>query len=482
MSLTSLFTDIADAIREKDGTTEDIVASDFPDRILAIPTVGDGVTVESITITAQPNKLNYYAGETFDPTGMAVYANFSNGKSMYVNHSYLTFNPSDELQESDTSVTVSFQWGTDTVSVTQEIFIIVVAIFGVMWNYANNSSALTRLTPNTDPNNLVTATVSNEPSPAVGDGTGDSPFDNYMPWAGMEEYNIVNDQITYKKGDEGFSRIDHETVVYIPEFWYTCIDDETNQKRYWYISNKEYEGLEKHPGGGKYLAKYKVNLNVESRSGYPFYSSISVTEAISKCSNKGSKFYLSDITIWSAIQILYLVEYANWNSQQKIGDGVYSSYVPSGQTDIMTYHTGKVSDDEWPQIQYRGIEGIYGNAIEMIQGLKCISLSVKVSIDGTTYNDYGTLPYTMGNSMVVSKLDYNPSYKWVFIPKKQSGTNTSKYITDSAYISNNPDQSHYLCLGGYSGNEYYGGLFMYYHSSGESKNYGFRYAYDPNRT
>lgn len=38
MSLSTLFTGIADAIREKDGSTEPIVANDFPARIQAIPT------------------------------------------------------------------------------------------------------------------------------------------------------------------------------------------------------------------------------------------------------------------------------------------------------------------------------------------------------------------------------------------------------------------------------------------------------------
>lgn len=43
MALADLFTDIADAIREKDGTTETIVANDFPARIQAIET-GGGAT------------------------------------------------------------------------------------------------------------------------------------------------------------------------------------------------------------------------------------------------------------------------------------------------------------------------------------------------------------------------------------------------------------------------------------------------------
>ena len=41
MLLTDLFTQIADAIREKDGTEERIAAVDFPSRILAISTEGE---------------------------------------------------------------------------------------------------------------------------------------------------------------------------------------------------------------------------------------------------------------------------------------------------------------------------------------------------------------------------------------------------------------------------------------------------------
>ena len=42
MALTDFFTQIANAIRSKDGTTEPIVATDFPQRILDIPSGGGG--------------------------------------------------------------------------------------------------------------------------------------------------------------------------------------------------------------------------------------------------------------------------------------------------------------------------------------------------------------------------------------------------------------------------------------------------------
>lgn len=111
------------AIQEKGGTVpQNANSQNLAQAINSIPT--SGVSVESITITSQPNKISYYVDDIFDPTGMAVYANFSNGKSMYVNHENLTFDPSGPLTESDTFVTVNFQWGTDTVTATQSIIVI----------------------------------------------------------------------------------------------------------------------------------------------------------------------------------------------------------------------------------------------------------------------------------------------------------------------------------------------------------------------
>ena len=51
-NITALFGDIADAIREKDETTEPIVADTFPSRIRAIPTGGGTETITAINLTA----------------------------------------------------------------------------------------------------------------------------------------------------------------------------------------------------------------------------------------------------------------------------------------------------------------------------------------------------------------------------------------------------------------------------------------------
>ena len=97
------------------------------------------------------------------------------------------------------------------------------SVFGVSWDSSNPSTALTRLTKANDPNKLVTVDIKTEPVPAVGTGSGSSPFDSYMPWMGMEEYNIINTsgKVLNKKGESGFTRtnISVPVMVKIPEFY-----------------------------------------------------------------------------------------------------------------------------------------------------------------------------------------------------------------------------------------------------------------------
>ena len=59
-----------------------------------------------------------------------------------------------------------------------------VRIYGVCWSYGNSSTACTRLLRASDPNALVNVDIATSPSPAVGGGSGSSPFDACMPGAG----------------------------------------------------------------------------------------------------------------------------------------------------------------------------------------------------------------------------------------------------------------------------------------------------------
>ena len=88
MALTDLFTNIANAIREKDGTTGLIMANDFPTRILNIPSGGTSdnfatgtfTVAEDVRITWNQYSSSYYAiphGLETTPNVCAVWADYS---------------------------------------------------------------------------------------------------------------------------------------------------------------------------------------------------------------------------------------------------------------------------------------------------------------------------------------------------------------------------------------------------------------------
>ena len=310
-------------------------------------------------------------------------------------------------------------------------------VFGVVWDYSNSSTALTRLNRQSDPSGFVTVDVLTEPAAAVGTGFGSSPFDSHAPWSGMEEYNIVDNAVGPKYGETGFSRTDNDTMVYIPEFYYNVKDDSANSKRYFYISDRKIDGFEKHPGSGRYVGRYNTIAGNYSESGAAPYVNITINTARTGATGKGSKWSLYDYASWCAIQLLYLVEYADWDSQTKIGRGYVdgSSALASGATDTMAYHTGRVAGtDGKTAVQYRHIENAWGNVAEFVDGLNAKGSSVYICTDPSKYasntaDRYIEFTGMPTKSAYISGLKYYDGCPWLMLPQTGKGS-SSTYIPD----------------------------------------------------
>lgn len=316
-------------------------------------------------------------------------------------------------------------YGVYTVDISLEVF-------GVVWNYGNSSTALTRLTRESDPYSFVSTNITSEPNPAVGASYGTSPFDKYMPWKGMEEYNIVNSVVGVKQGEQGFSRT-NDTVVFIPEFYYKVVDDATNKKRYFYISSRWISGFEKHPGSGRYVGKYNTASGYVSKTGLNPLTSITRDTARTKSMEKGSGWYQYDYASWCAVILLYIVEYADWNSSSKIGTGANKGV--SGRTDSMTYHTGEASTTSG--VQYRHIENVFGNIETFVDGINFRGNNVYVCTNpdkyandiDSAYTDVGT---KTGSSGYIKALGFSKTAPWAFYPTEVGGSDTT-YITDQCW-------------------------------------------------
>lgn len=329
-------------------------------------------------------------------------------------------------------------------------------IIGVMWDSSDDSTALTRLTPETDPNRYVNTTIKTDPVAAVGTGSGSSPFDKYYPWSDMEQYNIGTNSVLYKRGDAEFSQTAYDTMVYIPKFYYKVINDGT--KWYWYVSSNQLFDFEKHPGSERYVGRYHGS----SRTFYPNTETLSINSDIvpyapgatntytsrsgttpavgmtratgrTYSHNRGDNWWLFDIATLSAIQLLYLVEYADWNSQAKIGRGIVddtSAHV-SGETDLMVYHTGRAEgEDGYTAVQYRWIENPFGNVFSWVDGLEASNLTYYIAINTNSSATSTGISMSTTNGYI-SNIKYSSEFPWSFIPSEKDGSNNIK-IPDAA--------------------------------------------------
>lgn len=341
----------------------------------------------------------------------------------------------DQTAEGTVSITASGQSKALTLSYAN--------VFGVCWDTSNSSTALTRLTPSTDPYGLVTKSVTTEPKPAVGTGAGSSPFDSFLPWSGMKECNLDYDgSVKAWKNDSGFKITDPYVMVWIPEFYFATKTNGT--KKYFYIADGPVSGMKKHPGSGKFIGRYVMDHNCGSTTGGD--PLVNKTRADARLSatiggdKEGSKWHMYDFATYCAIIFLYIVEFADWNCQSKIGRGYVDSSnvkITSGFTDDMTYHTGRTSGtDGTTAVQYRWLENLWGNVYQWVDGFNANGTTAYYCTDPSKYADDTSTGYTKIGTLPASGYikDLIVTDNGLLIPKTTGGSETT-YIPDYMWSS-----------------------------------------------
>lgn len=362
------------------------------------------------------------------------------------------------------TITVSCTAGTNytapsskTVAVTAKF----VTIYGVQWD-GSSTTALSR----TDASANFT-----DPVPAVSNGSGSSPFDNLQPWAGMTK---VTDSVG-------------GVLVKIPKFWYKWTKSGNTLKLQ--IADGETDGFYVSPahadrGDGKgerdivYVGRYHCASGYKSTTGAAQQVSITRSTARTQIQNLGTGFYQFDYAMRLTIQMLYLVEFANWDSQTKIGYGCSSSgsKANNGQTDAMSYHTGTTAANRttYGFTQYRYIEGLWDNVYDWMDGCYNNSNGLNIILNPTAFSDstggtsIGTPP---GGYISAFNVVESGGVQWL-CPSGNSGSD-STYIPDYWNFS-----SSYPCLfcgGVYSQSLGHGLFYVYcFRSNGTGSDIGCR--------
>ena len=400
------------------------------------------------------------SGSTVTATlGSTVLTKTSNGTAVFTVGKAGTWaikaTKGDQTAEGTVSITASGQSKALTLSYAN--------VFGVCWDTSNSSTALTRLTPSNDPYGYVTRSVTTEPEAAVNTRTGSSPFDSYAPWNGMKECNLnTAGTVTAWKGDSRFSHDGDFTMVFIPAFY--VAQKRSGTKQYFYVSDKPKTGFTKHPGSGKYVGKYHMNSYGQSSTDSEALVNITRASARNKAKNNGSKYHLYDFATYCAIIFLYIVEFADWNCQDKIGRGYVdsnTSAIYSGGTDSVTYHTGRINGwDGQIAVQYRWIENLWGNVFQWVDGFIAADRAAYCCTDPSKYTDDTRTGYTQIGDLPASDsyiTDLTVTDNGLLIPKAVGGSETT-YIPDKTYSATG---WRVLCVGGGCGNGSYAGLLCF---------------------
>ena len=299
-----------------------------------------------------------------------------------------------------------------------------------------------------------------DPVPYVaGASSYGSPFDSLQPWAGMVKSERTGG-----------------TMVAIPKFWYKLTQNGSGMTIQ--IADRAVKGYSVSPahmdrgdGHGErdvvYIGRYHCNSSYKSGTGSP-KTNMTRSSARANIHGLGSAIWQSDFAMRFTLWLLYIVEFADWNSQAKIGYGCSpsSSAFTMGYTDSMPYHTGtnQSSRATYGGTQYRNIEGLWDNVWDWCDGCYNDGNGLNIVLNPSKFSDSsnGTAVGVPSNGWPSAfKVKANGGFP-MFIPTSASG-NDATYSCDYWYFD-----SSYPCLyvgGCYSHSSSYGLFYVDYNTA-----------------
>lgn len=395
-------------------------------------------------------------------------------------------------------------------------------IYGVEVDFANNK--FTRL------------------AGAVGKTPG-ADFDSVNAFGGRRRCMMGNSEIrpTTYYGEAGYqengfnaSDVHHQIMVEQPKFYYRVVPIETEtiskyangewisckviKKARYYVSDTKKDGFKVHPAfvvnehemPQIYLAAYDGSLYNRSGASYSNGGGFTYSEgkyALSSIIGKepAAEFtidqfremalgrnYASTINYWSmqtiqsvsATQLLFLIEYASFNAQQKliVENGVAmptanTQVIENGLTSSLGNQSGAVRNaDGYVSTSYRGEENFFGNVGSWIDNVEIIRNGNRIVVDGKSIDMI--FPDADG---YISRFAYFDEADWMFFPAMTEGNSSlpvgDQWSQKSAYTA--PD---FIVHGGHFSLDDRAGMFHYdtrYNNTFDSVVIGARLLYRP---
>lgn len=394
-------------------------------------------------------------------------------------------------------------------------------IYGIERNIANNSATSWDRTDN------AVGLVAN----ATHDGIEvQNDFDNLYPWSHMKtvNYDPTEKMITATIGDSNFKfdGSNGQVMTIVPEFYFTYWTDDT--KEHWQISEYAIEGFTKVPGFmlGRYPSAKTTDNKLMSASGMFPEVLKNITSFRNDSKAVGEDFGQMDWRYF-AVQLLYLVEYADYNSQAKLGNGytalrvsdndkalvaetnvnriiistanannfkvgqaisigtkaawnwnvaknrlitsitdysegditgkainfdgdpvniavdnvIWSTGQKSGECDVLGMKSGCIANDGKSAVIYRGLENIFGNVWQFVDGINIKDYVAYVCYNPENYavdkfdGDYKAVGYVNANKEGWGKtLGHDANHPLVTLTTEVGGS-SSNYLSDYYYTN-----------------------------------------------
>lgn len=384
----------------------------------------------------------------------------------------------------------------------------------------------------------------------LGDAVGRTPgasFDGFNMYGGRRRVNLADDgTVNAVFGDGGYTEdgSNGQVMVEQPVFYYKVVPLKTQpvadghgqnlMKARYYVSDQPRAGFKVHPAFKDHTGKTRQKVYVSAYESTIFdtsegvylkldeqvadfasdkLSSIAnakpasgVTQNLTRenarklANNRGQEWHQQTLATASMSQLLFIIEYATFNSQDALGAGFISDpdddttsprAKNTGSTQTLGNKSGSVEVEGVIFPTYRGEENLWGNIFSIVDGFTLEGKGVhngwfalgdyqENGIDGS-YKPFGfTIAKANG---YVKYFGYSEDADFAFIPgATNDGANSALPVGDYFYQNNALDGFLVARLGGAWGNGVYAGLFHWHLSSGFSarvRSFGARLVYAP---
>ena len=384
----------------------------------------------------------------------------------------------------------------------------------------------------------------------LGDAEGRTPgasFDGFNMYGGRRRVNLADDgTVNAVFGDGGYTEdgSNGQVMVEQPAFYYKVVPLKTQpnadghgqnlMKARYYVSDQPRAGFKVHPAfkdhNGKtrqkvYVSAYESTVFDTSEGVYlkldeqvadfasDKLSSIAnakpasgVTQNLTRenarklANNRGQGWHQQTLATASMSQLLFIIEYATFNSQSALGAGFVSDpnddttsarAKNTGSTQTLGNKSGSVEVEGVIFPTYRGEENLWGNIFSIVDGFTlegkgknngwyALGDYRENGIDGS-YKPFGfTIAKANG---YVKYFGYSEDADFAFIPgATNGGANSALPVGDYLYQNNAYDGFLVARLGGNWGHGVHAGLFYWYllnAFSARARSVGARLVYAP---